>query len=772
MGDYDTWQVVNTSPDPHTLGQWNSVCTISNGYLGLKGNLAEQRDGYEPVTLINGVFDELDMFGQLRCTAEDRRYLDPRYFDTAGKSPAVANLPSPLFVQVFVGEREISLGRGAVSNFAQALDLATGVYRYSFEHRDGDGRTTRIEMERFASLKHAHRVFMRYAITPLDHEAPIRVHSGIQGRVRSNTTGERQFSVTELWAWPPERCRLTAHTPAREHDVRLGVLHTLRGGAADETAGVAEHDAVYTRFIYRQPARGRTITLDRHVVLVCSEDLRHGVVADLEAELDAAAAQGYDAALEEQRAAWRGLWERCDVQIEGDNPAQLGLRFCLYHLLAAAPRFTDRLSVPVKLLTGEYYQGTTFYDTDVYILPFYTFTLPELARTCLNYRYEGLRAGREIAQQLGVEGAKLAWQAGPRGEECLGRWWRFTHTNIHINADVAYALQQYYWATGDLRFMAERGIDLLVETARFFATRARHDAARDHYDLHDVAGPDEGHCESTNNFYTNYLARLNLRFAADMLAELAARDPSAHAAAVRRVALRPGEPEKWRQVAARLTLLQDAKTGVYEQYAGFFQLPPAPPELLEQRRVWFVTVAPYQALNQPDVLMAMALLPDNFDADTLRANWEYYRDKSLNFSSMSFVINALNAVDVGEPVAAYKHFIITTGMDLDEALTGRRDTYAGLHGTAAGGAWLAAVRGFGGVRLSHDGLRIDPHLPPQWRSLRFNLVLRGTVVRVAIDPHEVALTAEAGRRLDVPILVGGRTVALRAGETVAVRYAE
>jgi alpha,alpha-trehalose phosphorylase len=181
MGDYDTWQVVNTSPDPHTLGQWNSVCTISNGYLGLKGNLAEQRDGYEPVTLINGVFDELDMFGQLRCTAEDRRYLDPRYFDTAGKSPAVANLPSPLFVQVFVGEREISLGRGAVSNFAQALDLATGAYRYSFEHRDGDGRTTRIEMERFASLKHAHRVFMRYAITPLDHEAPIRVHSGIQG---------------------------------------------------------------------------------------------------------------------------------------------------------------------------------------------------------------------------------------------------------------------------------------------------------------------------------------------------------------------------------------------------------------------------------------------------------------------------------------------------------------------------------------------------------------------------------------------------------------
>lgn len=201
------------------------------------------------------------------------------------------------------------------------------------------------------------------------------------------------------------------------------------------------------------------------------------------------------------------------------------MRFCLHHLLAAAPRFSDKLSVPVKLLTGEHYQGNTFHDTDLYIVPFYIFTQPELARTCLNFRHEGLRPGREIARSLGYQGAKFAWQAGPYGEECLGRWWRFTHTNVHINAAVVYPLMQYLWATGDERYLRERGVDLLVETVRFYAARVVHDAERDRYDMHEVAGPDEGHCESTNNFYTNYLAIRNLRWAADAVRRLARDDP-------------------------------------------------------------------------------------------------------------------------------------------------------------------------------------------------------------------------------------------------------
>lgn len=769
MAELDTWKVVNVVCDPHTLGQFNSVCTISNGYLGLKGNLAEQRDGYAPTTIINGVYDELDLFSQIRASNEDRRHLDPRYFDTAGHSPTIANLPDPLFARVFVGDREISVGRGELRDFVQVLDLQTGVYRYSFDFVDGMGRSTRIEMERFATLRHAHRVFMRYIVTPLDHDTPVRLHSGISGRVRSNITGERQFKISELWAAPPERCVMVARTPAREHEIRLGVQHTLRNGQpAQPPAGVAEHDAVYTSYVFEPARRGLPIVLERCVVLTSSEDLRHGVVASAEGELADAAEQGFERALAEQRAAWDELWRQCDVQIEGDDPAQLGLRFCIFHLLQAAPRFTQRLSVPVKLLTGEHYQGNVFYDTDLYIVPFYTWTQPRLARTCLNFRYESLRAAREIARNLGCDGAKFAWQSGPDGEECLGRWWRFVKTNVHINADVAYALMHYTWATGDDEFIFERGIDLLVETARFFAARAKHDPDRGCYDLHNVGGPDEGHCESTNNFFTNIMAGHNLRWAAETLEQLRSVEPGAHAAAVRRLALKPDEPARWRFIAERLTLLQDPQSGLCEQCDGFFRLKEIPPDLMERRKSWWVAVAPFKAMNQPDVLMALALLRDEFALKAKQANWDYYKDRSLNFSSMSFMVHALLALEVGDLTEAYRNFIITTGIDLDEALTGRRDTHSGLHGTALGGAWVTAVMGFGGVRLTEQGLRIAPQLPREWQSLRYRITYLGVPLEVQVRREEVTIRSLLKAHDPLQITVVDREISLSGGEEARV----
>jgi trehalose/maltose hydrolase-like predicted phosphorylase len=769
MNVADTWTVLNTRHDAHALGQHNSVFTISNGYLGLTGNLAEDRDGYCPATLINGVYDEIDQFGTLRLSNEERRYLNPDEFDKAGRSPAVANLPNPLFVRVFVADCEISFGRGQISNFEQSLDLKTGVYRYSYDHRAA-GRTTRVEMTRFASLRHTHRVFMRFAVTALDHSAPICIHSGVSARVHSNTTHERQFRVEAASADSNGVCRLHARTLARQHDVHLAVHNICRGvSPAPKPRGIVEHDAAYTCCEFTLP-KGQPITLERAVVLTCSEDARHGVAADLDAELADAVKLGYDAALAEQTVAWAELWGRADVQVEGDERAQLCLRFCLYHLLAAAPRHTDRLSVPAKLLTGEYYQGNVFWDTDLYIVPFYALTFPPFARTCLHYRYKGLVYGRALARELGYRGAKLAWQAGPYGEECLGKWYRFHHTNIHINADAAYALMQYYWATGDEAFFAECGIDILVETARFYAARAAIDTEGTGIVLEDVTGPDEGHCGCTNDFYTNYLAARNLRWAADALANLKRRDQELFNRTSKRLRLDPEEPDYWRTVADQLVLLFDSETKLYEQHAGFYQLKPAPPGLPEDRKEWFATVWPYQALNQPDIVMALVLFRDDFDTDVRRANWEYYKDKSMNFSSMSFAINAIAAADVGDVDEAYRNFLISAGYDLDEELAGRGDTHAGLHAAALGGAWLAAVFGFGGVSLTENGLRINPKLPPPWKKLRFNLMLKGQLVSITIDPEEITLKAGAERSIDIPLTVAGQKKRLRSDTTLRLAY--
>lgn len=770
MSTADTWTITNARHDDESLAQHNSVFTISNGYLGLKGNLQDNRAGPCAVTLINGVYDEIDQFGTLEIPDETPSYLDPEHFAGAGKSPAIANLPNPLFVRVVVAGREVVLGDGEVVSFSQSLDLKSGVYRYAYDYHDADGRTTRIEMSRFASLRHAHRVFMRYIVTPVDHDAPIRVLSGIDANVHSSTTAEQQFAVCEAKTDFPERCTLHARTLARKHDVYLGIQHVCGGSAAlPAPSSTAEDDAVFTCYEFA-PAQGQALTLDRCVVLTCSEDARHGVAVDFDRELDAAAQQGFDAALEEQRSAWADLWDRADVEIDGDEKAQRYLRFCVYHLLAAAPRHTDKLSVPVKLLSGEYYQGNTFWDTDLYIVPFYIFTFPELARTCLNFRYKGLTCGRALARELGYQGAKLAWQAGPYGEECLGKWYRFCHTNIHVNADVAYSLMQYYWATGDETFLLEYGIDILVETARFYYSRAAYDVQREGFTFENVAGPDEAHCQSTSNFYTNYLALRSLRWAADAVKHLREKGAETFERVAKRLRLEGDEPERWRDTANQLVLLFDPQTKLYQQCEGFYELPPAPGNLLDGRKDWFARIFPYQAMNQPDVVMALTLFREDFDAELRRANWEFYKNKSMNFSSMSFAINVIAAADASDLDEAYRNFMISAGMDLDEQLTGRHDTYAGLHGTAMGGAWLAAIFGFGGVCLSEKGLRINPNLLPQWHSLRFNLVLRGEVVHVHINQREVVLRAENKCRIQLPVIIAGQEKTLSSGETIHVEH--
>jgi kojibiose phosphorylase len=762
MSPHDTWTITNIKHDAQSLAHFNSVFTCANGYLAVKGNLSGTRDGPCPVTLINGVYDELDMLSGIGESAQPRPWLDPQHFADAPNRPAIANLPNPLSLRIFVAGRELLISQNTVRSFEQTLNLKSGVYRCRTTHESG----LTIETTRFASLAHPHRIFMRVVVTPNVEVGPIRVLSGISTAVRSNEVAERQSKIERMNVDDTRGvCLLDVRTGARRIDVRMGVAHIVQSTQRYKSRAIVESDAVCMEYEF---AGDGPFTIERFAAATCSEDGRHGVEAALSGELDAATHQGFDAALEEHAAEWRALWERTDVQIDGDDDAQRAIRFCIYHLLASAPRFTDKLSVPVKLLTGEYYQGNTFWDTDLYILPFYVFAAPEIARSCLNFRVEGLEPGREIARKLGCQGAKLAWQAGPYGEECLGNWYRFTRTNIHINADAVYALVQYVRASGDETFLIERGIDVLVESARFYVSRAAYDESRDAYDIHHVAGPDEAHCDSTNNFYTNYLVKRTLIWAAEQVERL--RQGDAVGGIEQRLKLEPDEPTRWRHVADRLTLLFDPKTRLYEQCEGFFELPPPPADVLADRKDWFVPLHAYKAMNQPDVVMAMMLFRDDFDADVLRANWEFYKKRSMNFSSMSYPVNAIMAAEMGEMDEAYRNFMIAAGMDLDPSLTDRNDTHAGLHGTAMGGAWMAAVFGFGGVRLTESGLRIEPKLPEKWQALRFALTLRGALLNVCIDRDHVTLSVKDGRAIDLPITVAGQSVTLTADQPRRVGY--
>ncbi len=764
------WIITNRRCDAAALAQHRSVFAISNGRLGLSGHVIGDHDGPWPLTLVAGVYDELDMFGQIRASARRRPWLDERCFDGAGASPAVAALPDPLLVRVFVGGREISLTTGRIVQFEQTLLLRSGVYAYVLDYCDPAGRVTRVECQRFASLRHPERVHMRVAITPRDHDEPVRVLSGLDGSVRSNITGERQFDIVERAAGADGCCEMVVRTRVRGHVVRLSVENRLRNGPAPVRAGgLLAAEMVCSEYEFAGAA-GRTIVIERCVTVQC--DAPGGSSGAAVGCGDSAT--DYAAALHANHDAWQALWERADVEIDGDAEAQRSLRFCLFHLLAAAPRWSAAASVPVKLLTGQYYQGNVFYDTDLYIVPFYTFVYPELAHTCMQFRMAAMGRAREIAASQGCRGLKFAWQAGPGGEECLGDWYWFPRTNIHINADVAYGLMQYVRATGDSELLRGRGLELLVDSARFYASRATHDPRSGAWDFENVAGPDEGHCHSRSNFYTNFLAARTLEWAA---AALEALDPRQRGEAERRLELGRDEPEMWKRIAGGLRMLLDPATSVYEQCEGFHRLKPLPDDFLARRRAWFEPVYEYQAMNQPDVLMAMMLFGQCFDPRVLRANWEFYRDRSLNFSSMSFAVHAVVAARLGDADEAYRNFRISAGMDLDESLTGRHDTHQGLHGTAMGGAWLAAVFGLGGVQIPVEGpgppvrLEITPCLPRHWRGLRFRLMLHGEAVEVTMDPHEVHVRVGTRAALNLPARIGSQELTLVSGGSYRVSIA-
>jgi len=788
------WTVTTKEYDPASLAAHNTVYTISNGYWALKGMLLEERGEAMPTTIVNGVFDLCDMFSTLPPSNEERKYLEPEYFDKGGPSPSVANLPDPLHVRLFIDGCEVSFSQGKISGFSRKLNLRDAVYSYGYTVTDTEGRRTRIEMARFCDAVNIHRAWLRYAVTPLNYSAKIKLVSGIDGTVVSNVLKNRQFDVKHLESNGQGHCYMSVLTRDRTITVDQAIHNTVsvlagksrpslfsKQGLLEVLPGsrkripgreLIREDKCISEHITVKLTEGDTLLLEKAMIISTSEDTRHSATTRIEDELSGAKSTGFAGAFRAHYACWNEFWNRCDVRIDGDVQAQNYLRFCLYHLIAAAPRHTHTLGVPVKLLTGEYYQGTTFYDTDTYIIPFYTFTQPAWARNFLGWRSRGLRHGRQIAANLGFKGAKFAWQSGPYGEECLGQWWRFIHSNIHINADVVYALMQYCDATDDKKFLVDTGLELLIETARFYVSRAHYSKKDDQYHLHGVSGPDEGHCTSTDNFYTNYLAKYNLLTAADVVETVRELHPRKYKVIADKLDFKPAECRRWRSTAEKLCFLLDESSGIYEQYDGFYSLLPTGDDFFARRRdrkEWFAPVRPYQAIHQPDVLMAMILFRHEFSVKVFKANQDFYYPKTMNFSSMSYALNAIACTETGDMQEAHKNFIITTGMDVDQQLTGRMDTAAGIHGTACGGAWMAAVFGFGGVQLVDGCLHIAPRLPRKWKTVSFTLMLKGEEFDVTITKK--CVTVKGGNKADVeiPACIRGQDSILVSGKMVRVQ---
>jgi len=769
------WHVTETEFNPERLHHKETVFTIGNGYLGTRGAFEEGYPDAWPATLVHGVFDDA-----------------PQVYTE------LANVPNWLPFVLFVNGERFRMDRGTVISYQRDLNLRTGVLTRTVRWRSPAGHTVDLAIERFTSLADPHLLGIRYRVTALDleDEVELEFRAGLDGHV--DNAGLIHWRLVDQGPALPPRvpprvlvAGLVAVSLSKGAVGQQGVyLHvrtigsgielceacylTLRAERLAERVS-AELDKVSRRspqgeaisggegiiYAYRDcecapgvvahlPLRpGEQVVADKLVALVTSreeDDVRGAALSRLEE----AVVRGYDDLLAANTAAWEPEWEACNVTIEGDDEADLALRYNLFQLLIAAPRHDEQVSIPAKTLSGFGYRGHVFWDTDIFITPFFTYTRPEIARNLLLYRHHTLPGARRKAKENGYEGAMFAWESAGSGDETTPRWGYTPDGGLvriwcgdlehHISADVAYAVQQYWRVTGDDGFMRDYGAEILLDTARFWGSRVEWNDARGCYEINDVIGPDEYHEHVNNNVFTNRMARWNLETALEALAWLRREFPGKAAELKARLHLTQERLAHWADVIGCLYVAHDPETGLMEQFEGFFDLTDVDLADYEPRchsmqvQLGLKGLQSYQVLKQPDVLMLLYLLRDRYDEETLQVNWDYYTPcTDLTYgSSLGPAIQALLAARLGEPEAAYEYFLHTAWTDLRDV---RGNATDGIHAATAGGLWQAVVFGFAGLRLSGEGYTTAPQLPAHWKRLSFSFLHRGERIDLVLSHH-------------------------------------
>jgi beta-phosphoglucomutase len=724
---YTNWTLIEPQFDPAQLHAREAVFTIGNGYLGTRGSFEEGYPAALPATLLHGVYDDVPVL-----------YTE------------LANCPDWLALVVIVNGDRFRLDRGEILHYERQLDLHSGILSRSVRWRSPTGSVLDLRFERFASLADPHVLGLRCQITPIEIDCAIEVQSSINGYPENQGFDhwerlDQGHTAADIW--------LQMRT--RSTRIELGMAARMIVIGINATTQVMNTPGYPTLTTSFNAIVGQTITIEKLVTVFTSQETPEPVTA---AKTKLAELPAYSLLLDAHQQAWNNLWQHSDIEIEGNSKAQLAVRYNLFQLLIAASPQNDRVSIPAKTLSGFGYRGHIFWDTEIFILPFFTLTQPSIARNLLTYRYHTLPGARRKATHSGYKGAMYAWESALLGDEVTPRWaipndpyaddvriW-CRDREIHISADIAYAVWQYWQTTGDDVWMCDYGAEIILDTALFWMSRLEWNAKEERYELRGVIGADEYHDQVDNNAFTNRMVQWHLEKALAVQDWLQQTVPDRAAALSQTLNITPQRQLRWQSMITHMYIPNDPKTGLIEQFDGFFQLKDInlsdyePRHRSVQALLGIAETNQRQVLKQPDVLMLLYLMrgtqANPYSDDTLQANWNYYAPRTdiTHGSSLGPAIHAILAADLGE-ADPYEQFMQAALVDLEDT---RHNTAEGIHAASAGGVWQAVVFGFGGIQLNETGPVATPHLPPTWTRLKFKLHWRGTWHNFDLSPTTIA----------------------------------
>lgn len=728
-----------------------SQFTLGNGYMCSRGILEEVPYDSSPGTFVAGLYDKI-----------------------ASQVAELVNLPNPVNFKLTINNGE-KVGLSAMDSLEhkRVLNMKKGVLVRRTLYKDSRRNKYDYQSLRFISMKDKNIGVMQIVFTPLDSGCSLDINTGIDTAVFNSgvlTEGRKKhFRLKEL-GQVDNAGFLVVETLEKKNPVVFwsGFYYEINGKkiyAKDNIFSLKlrkKQTVVFTKVfcIKRFPFHENHSSCKKESFIIFNSAFRKGVSSLLKNHVQS----------------WSRLWDKADIVVGGTASIQQNIRFNIYHMLIAAGYDYGFSSVGARTLSGKGYRGHIFWDAEIFILPFYLLTFPQIAKNMLLYRYRRLDKARELAKSEGYRGVRFPWESAHTGDEETPEWAKdldgsiikiYTHKmEHHLVADIAYAVNQYYLYTSDDKFMEYCGYEMLFETARFWASRVKLNKRRNTYDITDVMGPDEFHVKVKNNAFTNFMAKWNL-LTAHKFFSLLKENPFLYKSLAKKISLNDKEASQWKKVALRISPPRH-KGKVIEQFDGYFRLKNINISRTDENGIPVLSskaksedFGKTQLVKQADIVMLMYLLDGWFDDSTKKDNYNFYLSRTLHKSSLSPSIHSLMACETGDLIRAYTFFNVALRTDISD-LSGNTDE--GIHAACLGGTWQAIVFGFAGVKLAGGTMFIYPRMPFSWNSLKFSLIWRKAQVKLTLTNETVKIRIVSSLKKQVKFGVWGKIVSLKPGK--------
>ena len=752
----DPWKIIEEGFDPAYSRVSESVFSLANETMGVRGCFDEGgsvdslRGAY-----VNGIYDIEELRRSYRGIIDHTHFMIPA--------------ADWLMTDIMLDGEKLDLGKVRFRDFRRVLDMRAGTLERSFVWETKSGKELKLSFLRFTDMTRRERAYQRITLEALNFSGKAEVSCGLSFDVIHEGYKKCFWQETRAEA-EADKLMLQSRTTLSGQEAFAGAILDIPGGFTAETGGKTARGTGTVAL-----EQGMPCVIEKRVVILFDGSEGEELWARGLKALKSCARTSLSGALAEQKKYWNAYWKISDIRIEASGAdtrdaveaeAQ-GIHFCSFQLAQTYNGGSMRHNIGAKGMTGEAYNGHAFWDTEACCLPFYLFTNPEAARDLLLFRYNTLPMALERAKMLDCKGACYPI-ATLNGDEACSLW---QHASLQLQPStaVAYGIWHYVHLTADEGFLWDYGAEMLLQIARFLASRAALGGMSGKYGFYGVMGPDEFHMMVNNNAYTNYMGKRTLEYAAQVVGRMRLEEPAAFAALAEKTALDPEEPGAWKRIADNM-YIPAGENGLIEQHDGFFDLPhteinDVPVSEFPLYEHWsYDRIYRTDMIKQPDVLMFLYLYNSSFSTDVKRVNYEYYEPKTIHESSLSPAIHSILAAELGKMDDAVRFFGFATRLDLDNF---NRNTREGLHTTSIAMAWANIVYGFAGLRSDGELLSFAPRMPERWKTLEFSLVCRGRVIRVRMEKEGTTFFLVKGEPMNIRVY--SRQYLLGKGELAVSR---